>query len=112
MSSSARVITGIGLAAGLLLVAHGTRLLITGRVPRAFRTVRAAGRYHLLFGAAMILVAGGTALPAGPIAFAVNLTAVALAGVAVIRFRPRGRSRAGDRSPEAVIEPGGPVPGE
>ncbi|MEV6299249.1 hypothetical protein AB0M02_07580 [Actinoplanes sp. NPDC051861] len=81
---------GVAVLGGLLgaaLVAFGARMLILRRAPaligRSFRTVREAGCYHLLFGVALLLfVFGGTAA---------SLVAVALVGVAVLRFRPRGR---------------------
>jgi hypothetical protein len=79
---------------GLLLVFFGTRMLATGRAPapaaRAFRTVRDAGMYHLLFGVALVLVVLATVLSgrAAPIMGAVF--AVALVGFAVARYRPRG----------------------
>jgi hypothetical protein len=84
----------VGGCAGLLLAAFGTKMLATGRAPapavRAFRTVRDAGMYHLLFGAALALVVLATELPgrATPIVGAV--LAVALVGAAVARYRPRG----------------------
>jgi hypothetical protein len=79
---------------GLLLAVFGMKILATGRAPapaaRAFRTLRDAGMYHLLFGAALVLVVLVTELPgrATPIAGAV--LAVALVGLAVARYRPRG----------------------
>ena len=85
----------IGGGIGLLLVLFGMRMLSTGRAPaptaRAFRTVRDAGLYHLLFGVALVLVVLGTELPgrATPVVGAV--LAVALVGLAVARYRPRGR---------------------
>ena len=71
---------------GLALVVFGARMLIVRRAPamisRSFRTVREAGWYHLLFGLALLLFVFGGA--------AASLIAVALVGIAVLRFRPRG----------------------
>ena len=81
----------IGGAVGSALALYGARMLITGRAPsataRAFRSVRDAGCYHLLFGAAMVLVVLGTGLEQT----ALSVPAVVLVGVAVFRFRPRPR---------------------
>jgi hypothetical protein len=100
MSTSGWTIA-IGGAVGLMLAAFGVRLLITGRAPemtaRAFRTVRDAGCYHLLFGVALMLVVLGTSLPGTVIALVSTLLAVVLVGVAMVRFRPRGRRSAGQK---------------
>lgn len=84
----------VGGVAGLFLAAFGGQMLITGRAPavtaRSFRSVRDAGLYHLLFGMALVLVATGTAL-AGFYAVLTSVPAVAMAGTAVVRFRPRAR---------------------
>jgi len=88
----------VGGAIGAVLAIFGVRMLATGRAPdmtaRAFRTVREAGCYHLLFGVALVLVVIGTNLtPGSAVATATTLLAALLVGVAVIRFRPRGRRR-------------------
>jgi hypothetical protein len=91
----------IGGVIGLALTVFGGRMLITGRAPdavaRAFRSVREAGIYHTLFGMALVLVVIGTNLSGGPVALVITLLAVGLVGVAVIRFRPRGRRSAGQK---------------
>jgi hypothetical protein len=91
----------IGGAVGLALAIFGARMLITGRAPdataRAFRSVREAGCYHTLFGVALVLVVIGTNFSGSPAALVMTLLAVALVGVAVVRFRPRGRRSAGQK---------------
>ena len=91
----------IGGAIGLTLAAFGVRMLVTGRAPdataRAFRTVRDAGSYHLLFGVSLVLVVVGTNLPDGVVSVTVTLLAVTMVGVAMVRFRPRGRRSAGQK---------------
>jgi hypothetical protein len=83
----------IGGAIGLALVLFGVKMLVTSQAPastvRAFRNVREAGLYHLLFGLGLLLLVAGTDLPgtATPIVSAV--VAVVLAGIAVVRYRPR-----------------------
>jgi hypothetical protein len=89
----------IGGAIGLALAVFGAKMLVTGRVPsptaRAFRDVRDAAMYHLLFGVALIVLAVGTSLPGGGVpAVASGVIAVSLVGVAVIKHRPRGRKTA------------------
>jgi len=91
----------IGGAAGLALALYGVRMLVTGRAPsataRAFRSVRDAGCYHLLFGAALALVVLGTGLERGALTKVTTVLAVVLVGVAMIRFRPRPRRSARDK---------------
>jgi len=91
----------IGGAIGLALAIFGVQILVTGRAPavtaRVFRTVRDAGCYHLLFGVALVLVVLGSSLPGRLPALVTTLLAVALVGVAVARFRPRGRRSAGQK---------------
>jgi hypothetical protein len=91
----------IGGTIGLALAVFGTRMLITGRAPdataRAFRSVREAGCYHTLFGVALVLVVVGTNFAGTPAALVMTLLAVALVGLAVVRFRPRGRRSAGQK---------------
>jgi len=91
----------VGGAIGLALTIYGVRMLVTGRAPdataRAFRSVKDAGCYHLLFGVALVLVVLGTTLPGGVPTLATTLLAVVLVGVAVVRFRPRGRRSAGQK---------------
>jgi hypothetical protein len=86
----------VGGTIGLLLALLGVRTLLTGRAPaatgRSFREVRDAGMYHLLFGAALVILAIGTSLPIGGILATVSaVVAVVLVGFAVIKHRPRGR---------------------
>jgi hypothetical protein len=91
----------IGGAIGSALAIYGVRMLVTGRAPtataRAFRSVKDAGCYHLLFGVALVLVVLGTSLPGNVPTMVTTLLAVGLVGVAVIRFRPRGRRSAGQK---------------
>jgi hypothetical protein len=90
---TATVVIGGGI--GLLLATFGTRMLSTGRAlwptARAFRTVRDAGMYHLLFGVALVLVVLGTELPGRMTPIVGTVLAVVLVGFAVVRYRPRGR---------------------
>jgi hypothetical protein len=85
----------LGGGIGLLLAAFGAKMLATGRAPastiHAFRTVRDAGIYHLLFGAALVLVVLATELPGRATPIIGTVLAVALVGFAVARYRPRGR---------------------
>ncbi|HEX5204752.1 hypothetical protein ACFQS1_06325 [Paractinoplanes rhizophilus] len=87
----------VGGLAGIALTVFGAGMLVTGRAPdataRAFRSVRDAGRYHLLFGLGLGLVVVGTALDAGVVTLVTTLAAIVLVAVAVIRFRPRGHRR-------------------
>jgi hypothetical protein len=82
----------IGGAIGLALALFGAKVLVTGRAPagtsRAFRNTRDAGLYHLLFGLGLIMLVVGTELPAVGAGITAVL-AVALAGFAVFRYRPR-----------------------
>jgi hypothetical protein len=83
---------------GLGLTGYGIHMLVTGRLPerllRMFRQVRDAGRYFVCFGVAMMLLGllqtdiGGGAWGAG-IRLIALAGAVALAGVALVRYRPR-----------------------
>jgi hypothetical protein len=85
----------VGAVAGLALAGYGVWILVTGRAPgptaRSFRCVRDAGFYHLLFGVALALVVIGAGLDRGIVTLFMTLPAIVLAGVAVVRFRPRGR---------------------
>ncbi|MEU4239507.1 hypothetical protein [Actinoplanes sp. NPDC026619] len=87
----------VGAVAGLTLVVFGGGMLVTGRAPdatvRAFRSVRDAGLYHLLFGAGLALVVVGTALGGGIITVITAAIALVLVAIAVVRFRPRGHRR-------------------
>src|SRR4051812_444738 len=88
----------VGAVAGVTLVVFGVGMLITGRAPdatvRAFRSVRDAGCYHLLFGAGLALVVLGTAFGGGGVITVVTAAiALVLVAIAVIRFRPRGHRR-------------------
>jgi len=84
----------VGGMAGLALTLFGAGMLVTGRTPdatgRAFRSVRDAGLYHLLFGLGLALVVTGTALHGGVLTVLTTGVAIVLVGVAVVRFRPRG----------------------
>jgi len=99
--SSGQWTTVIGGAIGVALAVFGARMLITGRAPdataRAFRNVREAGVYHTLFGVALVLVVVGTNFAGTPAALVMTLLAVAMVGLAVVRFRPRGRRSAGQK---------------
>src|SRR3954447_5794160 len=94
----------IGGAAGSALAVFGIRMLITGRAPaaiaHAFRTVKDAGAYHLLFGVALVAVVIGTGLRRATLTLVTTVLAISLVGVAVVRFRPRSRRSAGDKSGE------------
>ena len=87
----------IGGSIGLSLVLFGAWVLVTGRAParttRAFRDMRAAGLYHLLFGAGLILLVVGTTLPGDSSSLVTATLAVLLAAVAVIRYRPQGKRK-------------------
>ena len=89
----------IGGAIGLGLAVFGLRMLLTGRGPagilRNFPEARAAGLYHLLFGLALLLMVLGQILLGGAARVTTIVLAVALVGVALVRYRPR-RERAGD----------------
>jgi hypothetical protein len=91
----------IGTVAGLMLAGYGIWMLVSGHAPgptaRAFRTVRDAGFYHLLFGVALGLVVVGTGLDRGLLTLLITVPAIVLAGVAVVRFRPRGRRPVGGK---------------
>jgi hypothetical protein len=83
----------VGGAIGSALVLFGVRMLVTGQAPastaRAFRTIRDAGLYHLLFGLGLLLLVAGTELPGTVTPVVSALIAVVLAGIAVVRYRPR-----------------------
>ena len=83
----------IGGAIGLTLALFGVKVLLTGQAPastaRAFRTVRHAGLYHLLFGLGLLLLVAGTELPGTVTPIVSAMVAVVLAGIAVVRYRPR-----------------------
>ena len=85
----------VGGVAGLGLTAFGIWMLVAKRAPlptgRAFRCVRDAGFYHLLFGVAMVLVVVGTQLNRSALTLMTALLAIVLVGVAMVRFRPRPR---------------------
>ena len=85
----------IGGTIGLALVLFGVRMLVVGRAPasttRAFRNIREAGLYHLLFGAGLLLLVVGTELPGDAPGVVAAVLAVALAGVAVVRYRPQAK---------------------
>jgi len=87
----------VGGVAGLALAVFGAGMLVTGRAPdataRAFRSVRDAGCYHLLFGLGLALVVLGTALGGGIVTLVTTIAAIVMVAVAVVRFRPRGHRR-------------------
>ena len=86
----------VGGAIGLALTLFGITMLVTGRAPaptsRSFRDVHDAGLYHLLFGLGLLLLVIGTLLPGEFTAAATAVVAVIVAGVAVVRYRPRRRT--------------------
>ena len=86
-----------GSAIGLALTLFGVKMLVTGRAPagtmRNFPAVRVAALYHLLFGVALIVLVLGQVLFHGSAGTAVSLAAVALVGVALVRYRPRRTPR-------------------
>lgn len=88
----------IGGAIGLVLIVFGVRMLTSGKGPastiRAFRNVRDAGMYHLLFGCGLILLVAGTKLPGDATGIVTAVVAVVLGGLAVVRYRPRGKRQA------------------
>ncbi|GGQ67006.1 hypothetical protein [Couchioplanes azureus] len=83
----------VGGVIGLALLLFGVKMLATGSAPpstmRNFRRVRDAALYHLLFGAALLLMVVGQMIPGGPAAAAVSAFAIVLVGVALVRYRPR-----------------------
>ena len=87
----------VGAVAGAVLAAFGLAMLITGRAPevtaKAFRSVRDAGYYHLLFGVGLGVVVVGTGVDHAALTVGATVLAVVLVGVALVRFRPRGRHR-------------------
>ena len=90
----------VGGVIGLGLALFGVKMLLTGRAPastkRNFPRVRDAALYHLLFGAALLLLILGEAVLDGSAAVVMSTAAIVLAGVALIRYRPRRGKRAGD----------------
>ncbi|MFI7598429.1 hypothetical protein [Actinoplanes sp. NPDC049681] len=88
----------VGGAIGMALALFGVKMLVSGRAPastlRNFPAVRDAALYHLLFGAALLLMVLGQALLAGTGATVTSGVAIVLVAVALIRYRPRrGRPR-------------------
>ena len=85
----------IGGTIGLTLVLFGARMLVTGRAPastvRAFRNMRDAGLYHLLFGVGLLLLVIGTKLAGEWLGLVITVLAVGLAAVAVVRYRPQAK---------------------
>jgi len=83
----------VGGVIGLLLALFGVKMLLTGRAPagimRNFIRVRDAALYHLLFGAALLLMVLGQSVLTGSASTALTVAAVVLVGVALIRYRPR-----------------------
>ena len=79
--------------AGIVLAVFGAGMLVTGRAPeattRAFRSVRDAGCYHLLFGVGLTMIVFGTAWGGGLVTLLTTLIAIALVAVAVVHYRPR-----------------------
>ena len=90
----------VGGVIGLALALFGVRMLVTDRAPAAtlrnFPGVRTAALYHLLFGLALLLLVLGQLLAAGPARVISSVLAIALVGVALVRYRPR-RGRPVDR---------------
>jgi hypothetical protein len=97
----------IGGVIGLALALFGAKLLTTGQAPaptaRAFRTITDAGWYHVLFGAALVILVVGAELPSPIFPIASAVVAVGLAAVAVVRYRPRRKSNTHEpeNTPEA-----------
>jgi hypothetical protein len=91
----------IGGTVGLAMTAFGATVLITGNAPaptaRAFPRIRDAGLYHLLFGLALMLVVAGMNMPGGLPGTLATVLAVALVGLAVVRYRPRRRKTEGEK---------------
>ncbi|OJF15561.1 hypothetical protein [Couchioplanes caeruleus] len=83
----------VGGVIGLFLALFGVKMLVTGRAPastlRNFLRVRDAALYHLLFGAALLLMVVGQRIPNGPAGAAVSGFAIVLVGVALVKYRPR-----------------------
>ncbi len=92
----------VGGGIGLALALFGVRMLVTGRAPastvRNFPDVRAAALYHLLFGLALLLMVLGQILFTGDAGLAISGLAIALVGVALMRYRPRRRRPVDDTS--------------
>ncbi|MDY7088030.1 MAG: hypothetical protein SYR96_23360 [Actinomycetota bacterium] len=86
-----------GGVAGAGLAVFGLVILVTGRAPaptaRAFRSVRDAGFYHFLFGAALGLVVIATGINSPVVTTTITVLAIIMAGTALVRFRPRPRQR-------------------
>ena len=87
----------VGAVAGSALAAFGVAMLVTGKAPqptaKAFRSVRDAGFYHLLFGVGLGVVVVGTGIDHPVLTVGATVVAVLLVGLALVRFRPRGRHR-------------------
>jgi hypothetical protein len=64
---------------------------------RNFPDARAAALYHLLFGVALLLLVLVQALFTGIAALTLNVLAVVLVGVALVRYRPRRRRPVDER---------------
>src|SRR3954454_16446182 len=83
----------VGAAVGLALTLMGVWMLVTGRAPggiaRAFRQIKDAGLYHLLFGLGLLVLVLGVYLPGSATAEVSAGVAVVMAGFAVVRYRPR-----------------------
>ncbi|MEV6343331.1 hypothetical protein [Actinoplanes sp. NPDC051851] len=87
----------LGGLVGLMLIGFGLRMLIRGQAPamigHAFRSVRDAGYYHLLFGLALVVYLAGVSVDDVVLGQVAAVLAVALVGFALVRFRPRGRGK-------------------
>jgi hypothetical protein len=83
----------IGGLIGLVLTGFGVKVLVTGQAPastaRAFRSIREAGLYHLLFGVALLLLVAGTRLPGSRTGIVTAIGASLIALVAIVRYRPK-----------------------
>jgi ABC-type spermidine/putrescine transport system permease subunit II len=83
----------IGGGIGLFLAVFGAAMLVTGRAPastlRNFTGVRPAAMYHLIFGLALLLLTLSLSLFTSPANVVVSVLAFILAGIAVVRYRPR-----------------------
>ncbi|BCJ44263.1 hypothetical protein GCM10010168_10760 [Actinoplanes ianthinogenes] len=85
----------LGGVLGLALFVFGMRMLVRdeapGMIAHSFRSARDAGYYHLLFGLALLIYVGGLHLNTAVAGQAAAVIAVLLVGIALVRFRPRGR---------------------
>jgi hypothetical protein len=91
------LLTGVG---GASVAIYGAAILLTNRATlsdrRAFRRVKDAGLYYLCFGLALTLIVLSVLWNEhhqSLLAVAALIGAMSLAGLAVIRYRPRQKER-------------------